>query len=188
MVDREVSAVILAGGRASRMGYRDKGLVKLGGQPLVAHVLTAIAPHVGAIAINANRNVDTYAELGLPVIEDARGDYPGPLAGIAAGLVWCPTEYLFVIPCDTPRFRGCCIARLHAVLGAADVAVAHDGQRLQPLHALIRQRCRDSLSRFMADGGRRVERWIQTLDHRQADVSQHPEMFVNINSPEDLHD
>lgn len=188
MTDGAVSAVILAGGRGRRMGYRDKGLVAFNHQPMVAHVLAAVAPRVGAIAINANRNLEAYGRLGHPVIEDELNGQPGPLAGIAAGLAWCPTEYLLVVPCDTPRIGGCCVTRLRAVLGGADIAVAHDGQRLQPLHALIRRGCREHLGRFVAAGGRRADQWIQTLDCRQADFSDRPDMFMNINSPEDRHD
>ena len=188
MVYHSISAVILAGGRGSRMGYRDKGLVPFDGRPLVAHVIAAIAPRVDHIAINANRNTDAYAGLGYPVVEDRIAGYPGPLAGIAAGLDWCPTTQLLVIPCDTPGIEGYCIERLRSVLEEADIAVAHDGRRLQPLHALVRQRCRDRLEHFLEAGGRRVDQWIQTLDWRQADCSDHPEMFTNINSPEMLHD
>ncbi|MEX0431420.1 molybdenum cofactor guanylyltransferase MobA [Spiribacter insolitus] len=188
MAEPTVSAVILAGGRGRRMGYQDKGLVECNGQPLVAHVMAAIAPCVGDIAINANRNLDEYGRLSRPVIKDRHPDYPGPLAGIAAGLDWCPTEALFVVPCDTPGIHGCCVERLRAALDGAEIAVAHDGHRLQPLHALVRRRCRDSLTRFLAAGGRRVDQWIETLDWRQADCSDRPEMFFNINSPEALHD
>lgn len=188
MIYPSVSAIILAGGRGARMGCRDKGLVEFDGRPLVAHVLAAIAPRVGRIAINANRNTDAYARLGYPVVEDRIAGYPGPLAGIAAGLDWCPTTELLVIPCDTPGIGGYCVERLWGALGEADAAVAHDGRRLQPLHALVRERCRENLDHFLETGGRRVDQWIQTLDWRQADCSDHPGMFININSPDMLHD
>ena len=183
-----ISAVILAGGRGRRMGYRDKGLLEIDGRPLAGHVIDTIAPRVGAIAINANRNQAAYQRLGHPLVDDARPGYPGPLAGIEAGLAWSPTPYLLVVPCDTPYFDATCIERLGASLAGADLAVAHDGTRLQPLHALIRRHCLASLRDFLDGGGRRVDQWLSRLDWRAADCRGQAAGFRNINVPEALHD
>ena len=184
-VDPTVAAVVLAGGRATRMGGQDKGLIPLAGQPMVSHVIDAIRPQVAAMAINANRSHGTYAALGLPVLSDATGDYPGPLAGMAAGLAWCPADYLLILPCDGPLVPEDLTERLLAVIGDADVAVAHDGQRLQPVHALLHRRCLSGLQAFLSDGGRKIDRWYATLDARTADFSDRRELFTNVNTPEE---
>lgn len=180
-----LAAVILAGGRATRMEGQDKGLIPLAGRPMVAHVIAAIRPQVDALAINANRSLDAYAALGLPVLQDATADYPGPLAGMAAGLTWCPADYLLTLPCDGPQVPADLAARLHAAIGGGDVAVAHDGERLQPVHALLHRRCLPSLQAFLADGGRKIDRWYATLDTRTAGLSDRQALFVNINTPEE---
>ena len=181
-----LAAIILAGGRATRMDGRDKGLIPLAGRPMIAHVIDAVRPQVDALAINANRSLDAYAALGLPVLQDQLADYPGPLAGMAAGLAWCPAECLLTLPCDGPRVPADLAERLQAALGDGDVAVAHDGERLQPVHALLRRRCLPSLEAFLADGGRKIDQWYATLDTRTADLSDRQDLFVNVNTPEQL--
>jgi len=183
-VSDTLAAIILAGGRATRMDGQDKGLIPLAGRPMIAHVIDAIRPQVNALAVNANRSLDAYAALGLPVLNDDMADYPGPLAGMAAGLAWCPAEGLLTLPCDGPQVPPDLAERLQAALGDGEVAVAHDGKRLQPVHALLRRRCLPSLQAFLADGGRKIDRWYATLDTRIADLSDRQDLFVNVNTPE----
>ncbi len=179
-----ISAVILAGGRATRMGGRDKGLVPLAGRPMIAHVLEAIRPQVGHIAINANRSHDAYAAWGYPVLPDQLADYPGPLAGMAAGLAWCPDDCLLTLPCDGPYVPADLASRLAAGMGDADVAVAHDGDRLQPVHALLRRDTLARLNAFLHGGGRKIDRWYATLAMRTVDLSDCQSLFSNVNTPE----
>ena len=183
-MDARVSAVVLAGGRARRMGGEDKGLVALAGQPMIAHVLAAITPQVQAVAINANRNAAAYRRLGPTVLADPLADFQGPLAGMAAGLDWCPTPLLATLPCDGPLIPTDYIARLADSLGDGDMAVAHDGDRLQPVHALLRRECLPSLRDFLAGGGRKIDRWYAACDMRRADFSDARACFENINTPE----
>ncbi len=180
-----ISAIILAGGRAQRMGGQDKGLVEVAGEPMICHVLRAIEPQVGAIAINANRNLARYEALGYPVISDELADFQGPLAGMAAGLNWCPTDHLLTLPCDGPLVPGDLATALSIALGDGDVAVAHDGQRLQPVHALLTKRCLPSLQAFLAEGGRKIDRWYAQLDMRTANLTDHAELFINVNTPDE---
>src|ERR1041385_8160772 len=98
-----VTAAVLAGGRATRMGGEDKGLMELEpGRPMIAYVVTALQPQAQAVMINANRNIDRYAKYADTVVMDALPDFQGPLAGIAACLKACPTPYLLTVPCDSP--------------------------------------------------------------------------------------
>ncbi len=179
-----ISAVILAGGRARRMGGEDKGLVEIATEPMISHVIRAIAPQVDAIAINANRNIARYEAFGYPVISDDLEDFQGPLAGMAAGLQWCPGERLLTLPCDGPLVPSDLVARLATALNGGDVAVAHDGERLQPVHALINKACLPSLQAFLASGERKIDRWYAELDCREADLSDRSTLFINVNTPE----
>src|SRR5665213_1132642 len=100
----DITGLVLAGGRGSRMGGVDKGLQEYHGMALAQHALNRLAPQVGRAMINANRNLDVYRSMGVPVWADESADYPGPLAGMLAGLAHCETPYLATVPCDTPDF------------------------------------------------------------------------------------
>jgi len=166
MIERhDVTGLVLAGGRGSRMGGVDKGLQALEGEPLVRHAMRRLAPQVGALMINANRNLQAYAALGAPVWPDAQGDFAGPLAGFLAGLEHATSDWLVTAPCDTPRFPTDLVQRLAAGIGAAPAAIAvteEDGvlQR-QPVFCLLRRDLREALARHLADGGRKIDRWLQ---------------------------
>ena len=112
----QITGLILAGGRAQRMGGQDKGLLPLAGQPLVAHVIAALAPQVCDIVINANRNAEAYSSQGYRVFADAVGGYCGPLAGIESGLGLAATPYLLSVPCDSPFLPPALGQRLYAAL------------------------------------------------------------------------
>jgi len=186
---KDITAVILAGGMGRRYGGRDKGHIELDGQPLIEHVLDAIRPQVAAILINANRNQDTYSHYGYPVIADRLVDYQGPLAGFSAGLQAIKTEYMVTLPCDGPLLAADLVDRLCNALQQqpADLAVAHDGERLQPVYALIPVRLQPSLENFLQSGQRKIDRWYAQHAMALADFSDVPESFNNINTPQD-HD
>lgn len=125
----DITGLILAGGRGSRMGNVNKGLQPFRGEPMVRHVLTRLAPQVGPLLINANRNLDAYAAFGVPVHPDRLPDFAGPLAGLQTGLSHCDTTYLVTAPCDSPFLPDDLVARLGDALEAAsaDLAVAVTG-------------------------------------------------------------
>ena len=188
MNDRsEYTAVILAGGRGSRMGGNDKGLVLLDGKPLIEHVITTIAPQVGHLLINANRNMADYQKFGYPVIRDELSGYQGPLAGIYSALEQISTPDLITVPCDGPRLPQDLVARLARAreAEAADIAVAHDGKRLQPVYALIAKKLRPSLKAYLDGGDRKIDLWYAQHKMATADFSDIPETFLNINTPEE---
>ncbi|MDZ7753707.1 MAG: molybdenum cofactor guanylyltransferase MobA [Gammaproteobacteria bacterium] len=182
-----ITALVLAGGRGRRMGGRDKGLVELRGRPLVAHVVEAIAPQVEKVLINANRNRDRYAAFGWPVVSDALTDYQGPLAGFAVGMAASHTPLLLTLPCDGPMVAPDLAARLAVALegSGADIAVAHDGTRMQPVYALIRCALLPSLEAFLAAGDRKIDLWYERHHTVSADFSHFPEQFTNVNTPEE---
>lgn len=187
----QVTGLVLAGGQGSRMGGVDKGLVNWRGQPLVASVLHRLAPQVGPMLINANRNHERYAALGLPVLPDPLPDHPGPLAGLLAGLQHCSTPWLVTVPCDGPVFPADLVERLGAAAVREGVPVAmaatlEDGQlRAQPVYALVRTDCAAALLAWLQAGERKVDRWFE----RQGRVTvrwDDPAAFRSANTVEEL--
>ena len=182
-----ITGLVLAGGLARRMGGLDKGLVELAGRPMIEHVLDALRPQVGALLINANRNVDRYAAYGFPVISDTLQGFMGPLAGVLAALQRLATEFLVTVPCDAPLVAPDLVGRLHAacVANDADVAVATDGRRQQPVFLLLRASTAPSLDAYLSGGGRKIDTWFAGLRLAEADLSDALDTFVNVNDPDE---
>ncbi len=181
-----ITGLVLAGGQGSRMGGLDKGLVRLAGRPLIAHVIARLAPQVGTVMINANRNLDSYRDLGHPVIQDAADDYPGPLAGILSGLAHGQTPWIVTSPCDCPFLPTDLVARLAAAVDSdKTIAVAHASGELQPVFALIPTHLHDSLAEFLRADGRKITVWFD--QHPLVAVSFDADAaFANVNTPEEL--
>lgn len=179
---------ILAGGQARRMGGIDKGLVEIAGRPMIEWIIERLEPQVDDIIVNANRNHDRYAGYGFPVVADGFGDYQGPLAGFAAAMERAATGSILTVPCDSPFPPPDLARRLLAVLRASDaeLAVAHDGDRLQPVYALLPVSLLDSLRSFLAAGERKIDLWYARHRMATADFSDRREAFLNLNRPEDM--
>ena len=187
----EITGLVLAGGRGSRMGGVDKGLQNHLGMPLAMHALLRLGPQVGALMINANRNLGAYDAMGVPVWPDAQLDYPGPLAGFLAGLEHCETPYLVTVPCDTPNFPTDLVARLAAALVAegAEVAIAatleHGQVQRQPVFCLMQAGLLGSLVASTHVGERKIDKWCG--QQRCATVLfDDAAAFFNANTPADL--
>jgi len=187
----DITGLVLCGGRGSRMGGLDKGLQDWQGEPLVRRALDRLAPQVGRCAINANRNLDRYATFGVPVWPDPLEDFPGPLAGLLAGLAMCETPWLLTVPCDAPLFPRDLAARLALAIEAegAQLAIAScDGledERLQPVFCLMHRSLQADLRRYLDEGGRKVERW--TARQRRAVVAfDEAAAFANVNTLAEL--
>ena len=183
-----VTAVILAGGQARRMGGSDKGLLLLNERPLIAHVIDTVLPQTDRILINANRNIERYRGFGYPVIPDQPPGYAGPLAGMLAALGQTRYGYLLCVPCDDPWLPADLLARLLTALQreAAEISCVHDGQRLHPVFALLKSQLQQSLADYIGAGGRAVYHWFNSRRLAQADFSDCPERFVNINTAAEL--
>lgn len=181
-----VAAVILAGGQGSRMGGADKGLIAYRERPLVAWVLETVLPQVGTVVISANRNLDRYAEWGCRVLPDALPDFPGPLAGVLAALHVVETDWLLVVPCDTPHLPADLAARLLAAAqhNRVPLAVAADASRIHHTCFIVRTDQRDDLAAFLARGDRAVRHWQAGLPSVQVEFEA--AAFANLNRPEDL--
>ena len=183
----QVTGVILAGGRATRMGGADKGLIAVNGKPMITWVIDVLRPQVAGILLNANRNLDQYRALGYPVIDDGDREFRGPLAGIASGLRAATTRYVAFAPCDSPLVCDDLVPRLYAALSSAGtrIAVAHDGERLQPVFALLETALLDDLIRYLDSGERKIDRWYAEHGFARADFSDVAESFANIKAPEE---
>jgi molybdopterin-guanine dinucleotide biosynthesis protein A len=193
----DITGVILAGGRGSRMGGVDKGLQNFNGIPLALHTLMRLSPQVGHLMINANRNQGAYESFGVPVWPDVLSDYAGPLAGFLTALEHCETPWLVTVPCDTPLFPEDLVARLARAADEQDAEIAmaaareEDGQiRTQPVFCLLRLDLLESLVRFTHGGGRKIDAW--TGQHKTAIVpfdasSDDAEAFFNANTLAELH-
>ena len=185
-----VSGLLLAGGQARRMGGADKGLLTLGGRPLVAWGLERLAGQVSEVMISANRNQADYRQLGVPVISDSVSGYAGPLAGLASGLGQISHDWILSAPCDSPLLADDYAVRMWtaAAPGGLDAVVAHDGERLQPVFMMLSRQSRSGLEGFLAGGGRKIDLWLEQIPHARVDFSDRQEMFLNVNTPEDLED
>ena len=188
MATGNITGIILAGGRARRMGGQDKGLIQLGMKPMIEYVLNAIEPQVDAIIINANRNQTTYEKYGFPVVADQIEGYCGPLAGMASGLQISKTPFIVTAPCDSPLIPDNLVDKLYSILQQenAEICTAFSNGRLQPVFTLMKSELLSSMLDFLNNGERKIDRWFEKHHLAIADFSDQPETFININSAEEL--
>ena len=187
-IKKNTTGVILAGGQGRRMGGQNKGLLKINKQTMVEYILARIKNQVGPILINANDQVALYRHYGYPVIGDTVDGFQGPVAGMLAAAEHCRTPWLCTVPCDSPLLADDLLLRLHQARAddAAELAVANDGKRIHPVFCLMRSDLRDHIRHVLARGERKIESLFIGIKTVQADFSDKPECFLNINRPEDL--
>jgi len=183
---QEIIGVVLAGGRATRMGGKDKGLQLLNGKPLWQHVADALAGQVSARVLSANRHIDIYQRSGLPVYQDTLADYPGPLAGMLSVMQQDRGEWFVFCSCDTPFIPACLVERMVQQRGDSRVVWAHDGERDHPTIALIHRSLIPALQDYLAAGERRVMVFMRQSGGHSVDFSDLKSAFVNVNTLEDL--
>lgn len=183
---QEIIGVVLAGGRATRMGGKDKGFQLLNGKPLWQHVADALAGQVSARVLSANRHIDIYQRSGLPVYQDTLADYPGPLAGMLSVMQQDRGEWFVFCSCDTPFIPACLVERMVQQRGDSPVVWAHDGERDHPTIALIHRSLIPALQDYLAAGERRVMVFMRQSGGHSVDFSDLKSAFVNVNTLEDL--
>ncbi len=182
----QITGLILAGGQARRMGGMDKGLVEICGEPMCKRVIDLLAPQVGQILVNANRNLERYRAFGVDVISDYLSGYQGPLAGLASGMMTAQTPWVITVPCDGPFLNEDYVSRMTQQLNAGtNIVVARDSKRLQPTYMLVQTQLLDDLQSFLDSGDRKIDRWFVKHNHATCDFSDSPECFVNINSDDE---
>lgn len=183
-----VSAIILSGGRATRMNGADKGLVKLKNRPLISHVIKRLKPQVDEILINANRELPTYEALGYRVLQDESDDFPGPLAGFLLGLKNAKHDLVLTVPCDSPMLPPDLVQRLYQGMleARAEIAVAQTADDTHQVFCLMKKSVLPSLQAYLAGGGRKVKTWQQSQKYLEVNFSDCNEAFTNLNTFEDL--
>ena len=185
-ITQNITAVILAGGQGSRLSGLDKGLIELNKIPLIQHLSQRLQPQVPEIVISANRNIETYEKLGFAVYTDDINDFAGPLAGILKALQQCQSEWLLVVPADSPFIPHDLALRLSQNIQDNKIAIPHDGKYLQPTFALIHKSLAASLEAFLQQGERKARVWMQQQAHTIVDFSDQEHAFININTEDEL--
>lgn len=182
----KITGLILAGGAGRRTSGRDKGLLPRHGIPLAAQVAERLRPQVGALLISCNRNRERYRAIAPTVVSDLRAGYQGPLAGLEAASAQVITDYLAVVPCDTPELPRDLVSRLAAELerDETQIAYAHDGERAHYLCAVLRSYCLASLPDWLDGGGRAVRHWYQCHQCSVVDFADQAHAFANCNRPD----
>jgi molybdopterin-guanine dinucleotide biosynthesis protein A len=187
----QITGLILAGGRGTRMGTIDKGLQVFRDAPMALHVLMRLAPQVGYVMINANQNIAPYEGFGVPVWQDEIQGFAGPLAGLHTGLIHCETDYLATAPCDSPFLPQDLVARLAAGLeeNNADLAVAVTGadetRQPHPVFCLVKASLLPHLTLYLQEGGRKFDKWYSSLNVAEVHFEDE-DAFRNINTLDEL--
>ncbi len=187
-IQSTITGMVLAGGRARRMGGDDKGLIQFAGKPLISYALSALSPVVDQVLVNANRNLDVYASFGHAVVSDQTSDFDGPLAGILSGMEYCDSQYLMTVPCDCPLITQQSLERLVSATQGSDsnCFVASDGERLHPVFLLLECDLAESLGSYLQHGHRKIDVWLYQHRLCEVDFSDQPQIFQNINTPDEL--
>lgn len=196
----EIVGVVLAGGRSQRMGGGDKGLRDLGGgRSMLGHVVARLGPQVGRLILNANGDPARFRHFALPVVPDAHADFPGPLAGVLAGIRWAIAEApgardVATVSSDVPFIPADLVARLAAAADSAGaaIAVALSNGVLHPVIALWSVGLADALEAALANGERSVGRWAASQGAVAVPfepiriAGREIDPFFNANTPEEL--
>lgn len=170
------------------MGGNDKGLIELAGRPMIEYVLESLRPQVSALLINANRNLDLYMRYGIPVVTDTLQGFHGPLAGMYSAMRAARTPLIATVPCDSPFVPPDLVRRLGRALldTGSEIAVAHNGERVQPVFSLLDSSLADGLERFLERGGRKIDQWFAEQRTTVVDFGDAPDTFINVNTPEEV--
>lgn len=183
----EITAVILAGGQARRMGYADKGLLKVAGHPLIEYVIKRIKPQVNHIIINTNRSIEAYRGFGYPIIEDFDNSQRGPLIGIVSVLRQSRANYLLILPCDAPLLPIDLVKQLSTefLKKQVDLCIAHDGHRIQPLFSLMRRSLLTHIEDCLDHQHYGVEKCLLASNHAIVHFNN-DDAFSNLNEPQHI--
>jgi molybdopterin-guanine dinucleotide biosynthesis protein A len=192
ITSEHITGLILAGGRAQRMGGIDKGLIPFHGKPLIESAISRLKPQVNTILINANRSITKYSYYGYPVLMDETPDFSGPLAGFSVGLKHCKTPYLLTSPCDSPLLPLDLTKRMALELEENDLELVFASSKeddgkiwAQPVFCLMKNSLKESLDAFLSTGNLKIDRWFKELRSGTV-VFENPQAFANVNTPEEL--
>ena len=182
------SILLLAGGRGQRMGGQDKGLLEWRDRPMIAHLHDLARPLTDDLIISCNRNPERYAIYADRLVHDTEADFPGPLAGILAGLAAARHEQLLVLPCDAPMTTPTLLAELRQLAGAnpGQAVMVRHGERWEPLFCLLPRILLQPLQQLWQTGERSPLRALLQLDTQIVPCEQTETSLANFNTPEHL--
>lgn len=183
---QDITTLILAGGKSSRMGGNDKGLIKINDEYIMSELIELSEKFTNSVILNINRNKDIYEKFKIKLISDLHVNFQGPLAGIYSGMTEAKTKYILVLPCDCPMISDIFFKDILKDNFKDKIRCAHDGNRLQPVHALIDRSMVSNLKVFLDSGERKIDKWYNQEKLEIIDFSNNPQFFMNINTPEDL--
>ncbi len=183
----DITGLILAGGRGSRLGGADKGWLEVGGKPLIVNALERLRPQVATVIVSANRNLERYRSIDVPVVIDdpSLGDFPGPLAGMLSALRITTTTWLAVVPCDAPAAPVDLVARLRAAVHQSGAAIAETSDGVHPTFALLRSSLSPKLAAWLHSDQRKVQDWFSSIGAARVQFADNA-AFANLNSPADF--
>lgn len=179
----DCSILLLAGGRGQRMGGQDKGLLDWHGQPLIAHLHALTRPLSDDLIISCNRNAERYRTYADRVVHDHEQDFPGPLAGIRAGLAVARHAQVLILPCDAPCLDHALLQRLLSAAGDTPVML-RQGEHWQPLFCLLPRQLLGALDAAWAKGERSPQRLLRQLGARALDCASDDPRLANLNTPQ----
>ena len=184
-----ISAVILAGGKARRMGEQDKGLQILGKQSLIQHVIHCLQPQIYDISINANRSQTEYAKFGFPVFSDELPNFQGPLSGMLTALEKTKSDFILFTPCDTPFFPTNLLDKLQSAVknDRTLIAYACDEEREHPVFCLMSVQLKEKLRHYLASGERRLLQFMKENGGISVKFTKEEGNFENFNTLDDLN-
>jgi molybdopterin-guanine dinucleotide biosynthesis protein A len=188
----QITGLILAGGRAQRMGGIDKGLIPFHGKPLIELAINRLKSQVNSILINANRSITKYSHYGYPVLMDETPDFSGPLAGFSVGLKHCKTPFLLTSPCDSPLLPTDLAEKMVLALEQNNLELVYASSKeadgkiwAQPVFCLMRNDLQESLNIFLSKGDLKIDKWFKELQSGTV-VFDNAQAFSNVNTPEEL--
>jgi molybdopterin-guanine dinucleotide biosynthesis protein A len=178
-----LTAIILAGGKSSRMG-KDKGLMLFEGQPMIQYILNTIKPLVRNVIIISNQK--GYDVFNYPVYQDLIKNQ-GPLAGIATGLHHSTTDKNVVLSCDVPFITSKVMEELIDNCEGFDGVICGHKGRSHQLIGIYDKSCKELFNRELADGQRKVKLAIKKLNFKTINMNHiDDKVFYNINSKDDI--
>lgn len=188
MISEPISGIILAGGLSRRMEGKNKALIQVDNKELISYIIEQFHPQVNELLINTNQEHQLFQSLGFPLIADEFADNPGPMAGIHAGLMKMKHDYLAVVPCDCPCFPADLVSRLYKSISNSDtmLAVAFDGEQIQPTFCLVHKNYVDSLADAICRQQNKLSQWLIQNDAIKVHFNVQTPVFFNINRHSDL--
>lgn len=185
-ISADITGIVLAGGRNTRMDGCHKALLTWRQQPFIEHIVARLRPQVATLAINSNRP-DLFAAQRVPLIADPFDEQRGPLAGMLAGLRFSRTPLVLFVPCDNPQLSFHLAARLATALAEADADIAYATTRDEHyLYALLRAQLAEDLEHFLHSDNGAVRQWYATQRCCRVSFDDEATHFININTPADL--